>query len=129
MLSLVTVSPVITAFRSCLSHHVFDQVNLWPACVGFETAIFELWRLNASIKAYSVRPIYQGLTYWIFRKNIYIYTCQCIIIILARELKKLRNVKVIVIRIVVGSQRVGKQTWSIGSLKKNRDHTDQCFLR
>ena len=41
MLSLVTVSPVITAFRSCcLSHHVFDQVNLWPAWVGIETAIF-----------------------------------------------------------------------------------------
>ena len=41
MLSLVTVSPVITAFQSCcLSHHVFDQVNLWPAWVGFETAIF-----------------------------------------------------------------------------------------
>ena len=40
MLSLVTVSPVITAFHSCcLSHHVFDQVNLWPAWVGFETAI------------------------------------------------------------------------------------------
>ena len=41
MLSLVTVSPVITAFHShYLSHHVFDQVNLWPAWVGFETAIF-----------------------------------------------------------------------------------------
>ena len=41
MLSLVTVSPVITAFHiCCLSHHVFDQVNLWPAWVGFETAIF-----------------------------------------------------------------------------------------
>ncbi len=40
MLSLVTVSPVITAFHSCLSHHVFDQVNLWPAWVGFKTAIF-----------------------------------------------------------------------------------------
>ena len=41
MLSLVTVFPVITAFHSCcLSHHVFDQVNLWPAWVGFETAIF-----------------------------------------------------------------------------------------
>ncbi len=40
MLSLVTVSPVITAFYSCcISHHVFDQVNLWPAWVGFETAI------------------------------------------------------------------------------------------
>ena len=41
MLSLVTVSPVITAFHSCcLSHHVFDQVKLWPAWVGIETAIF-----------------------------------------------------------------------------------------
>ena len=31
MMSLVTVSPVITAFHSCcLSHHVFDQVNLYP---------------------------------------------------------------------------------------------------
>ena len=41
MLSLVTVSPVIIAFHSCcLSHHVFDQVNLWSAWVGFETAIF-----------------------------------------------------------------------------------------
>ena len=41
MMSLVTVFPVITAFHSCcLSHHVFDQVNLWPAWVGFETAIF-----------------------------------------------------------------------------------------
>ena len=41
MMSLVTVSPLITAFHSyCLSHHVFDQVNLWLAWVGFETAIF-----------------------------------------------------------------------------------------
>ena len=33
--------PVITVFHSCcLSHHIFDQVNLWPAWVGFETAIF-----------------------------------------------------------------------------------------
>ena len=30
MMCLVTVSPVNTAFHSCcLSHHVFDQVNLW----------------------------------------------------------------------------------------------------
>ena len=41
MMSFVTVFPVIAAFHSCcLSHHVFDQVNLWPAWVGFETAIF-----------------------------------------------------------------------------------------
>ena len=40
MMSLVIISPVIIAFHSCcLSHHVFDQVNLWPAWVGFETAI------------------------------------------------------------------------------------------
>ena len=32
MLSLVTVPSVITACHSCcLSHHVFDQVNHWPA--------------------------------------------------------------------------------------------------
>ena len=41
IMCLVAVFPVITAFHSCcLSHHVFDQVNLWPAWVGFETAIF-----------------------------------------------------------------------------------------
>ena len=60
MLSLVTVSPVITALHSCcLSHHGFDQVNLWPVWVGIETAIF--WqcspateRLNASIRCASI---------------------------------------------------------------------------
>ena len=32
---------IITAFHSCcLSHHVFHQVNLWKAWVGFGTAIF-----------------------------------------------------------------------------------------
>ena len=46
MMSLVTVFPVITAFHSCcLSHHVFDQVNLWLAWVGFETAIF--WQCSS----------------------------------------------------------------------------------
>ena len=41
IMSLVTVSPVITAFHSCcLLHHVFDKVYLWPAWVGFKTAIF-----------------------------------------------------------------------------------------
>ena len=45
MLSLITASPVITAFHSCcLSHHVFDQVNLWPAWVGIETAI--IWQCS-----------------------------------------------------------------------------------
>ena len=39
MLSLVTVSPVITAFHSCcLSHQVFDQVNLWPAFLSEVTS-------------------------------------------------------------------------------------------
>ena len=43
MLSLVTVSPVITAFHSCcLSHHVLDQVNLWPAWVWCDRQ--QLWK-------------------------------------------------------------------------------------
>ena len=49
MLSLVTVSPVITAFHSCcLSHNVFDQVNFWLVWVGFETAIF--WQPSRGTK-------------------------------------------------------------------------------
>ena len=41
MMSLATVFPAITTFHSCcLSHHVFDQVNIWPALVGLETTIF-----------------------------------------------------------------------------------------
>ena len=59
MLSLVTVSPVITPFHSCcLSRHVFDQVNLWPAWVGFETAIF--WQCSPGTvetqRLYPLRP-------------------------------------------------------------------------
>ena len=57
MLSLVTVSPVITAFHSCcLSHHVFDQVNIWPAWVGFETAIFWQGWIFWSYKSLSGLP-------------------------------------------------------------------------
>ena len=57
MLSLVTISPVITAFHSCcLSHHVFDQVNLWPAWVGFETAIF--WQCSpGTIETQCLYPV------------------------------------------------------------------------
>ena len=56
MLSLVTVSPVITAFHSCcLSHHVFDQVNLWPAWVGFETAIF--WQCSPGTVAQRIEVL------------------------------------------------------------------------
>ena len=62
MLNLVTVSPVITAFHSCcLSHHVFDQVKLWPAWVGFETAIF--WQCSPGIA--SIRCA-TGPVGWIF---------------------------------------------------------------
>ena len=59
MLSLVTVSPVITAFHSCcLSHHVFDQVNLWPAWVGFETAIF--WQCSpGTVETQRLYPLRQ----------------------------------------------------------------------
>ena len=60
MLSLVNVFPVITAFhRCCLSHHVFDQVNLWPACVGFETAIF--WQFSpGTIEIQRFYPLHHG---------------------------------------------------------------------
>ena len=60
MLSLVTVSPVIAAFHSCcLSHHVFDQVNLWPARVGFETAIF--WQCSpGTVETQRLYPLRHG---------------------------------------------------------------------
>ena len=60
MLSLVTISPVITAFHSCcLSHHVFDQVNLWPAWVGFETAIF--WQCSpGTVETQRLYPLHHG---------------------------------------------------------------------
>ena len=60
MLSLVTVSPVITAFHSCcLSHHVFDQVNLWPAWVGIETAIF--WQCSpGTVETQRLYPLRHG---------------------------------------------------------------------
>ena len=59
MLSLVTVSPVITAIHSCLSHHVFNQVNLWPAWVGFETAIF--WQCSpGTVETQRLYPLRYG---------------------------------------------------------------------
>ena len=59
MLSLVTVSPVITAFHSCLSHHLFDQVNLWPAWVGFETAVF--WQCSpGTVETQRLYPLRHG---------------------------------------------------------------------
>ena len=60
MMSLVTVSPVITAFHSCcLSHHVFDQVNLWLAWVGFETANF--WQCSPGIvETQCLYPLHHG---------------------------------------------------------------------
>ena len=59
-LNLVTVSPVITDFHSCcLSHHVFDQVNLWPAWVGFETAIF--WQCSpGTVETQRFNPLRHG---------------------------------------------------------------------
>ena len=60
MMSLVTVFPVITAFHSCcLSHHVFDQVNLWPTWVGFETAIF--WHCSpGTVETQRLYPLRHG---------------------------------------------------------------------
>ena len=58
--SLVTVSPVITSFHSCcLSHHVFDQVNIWPVWVGFETAIF--WQCShGTVETQRLYPLRHG---------------------------------------------------------------------
>ena len=52
--------PVITAFHSCcLSHHVFDQVNLWLAWVGFETAIF--WQCSpGTVETQHLYPLRHG---------------------------------------------------------------------
>ena len=60
MMSLVTVFPVITAFHSCcLSHHVFDQVNLWPSWVEFETAIF--WQYSpGTVETQRLYPLRHG---------------------------------------------------------------------
>ena len=60
MLSFVTVSPVITAFHSfCLLHHVFNQVNFWPAWVGIETAIF--WQCSpGTIETQRLYPLRQN---------------------------------------------------------------------
>ena len=59
MLSLVTISPVITTFHSCLSHHIFHQVNLWPAWVVFETAIF--WQCSpGTVETQRLYPLCHG---------------------------------------------------------------------
>ena len=54
------LSLVITAFHSCcLSHHVFDQVNHWPAWVGFETAIF--WQCSpGTVETQRLYPLPHG---------------------------------------------------------------------
>ena len=42
----------------CLSHHVFDQVNLWSAWVGFETAIF--WQCSpGTVETQRLYPLRQ----------------------------------------------------------------------
>ena len=59
MLSLVTIYPVITAFHSCLSHYVFDQVDLWPAWVGIETTIF--WQCSpGTVETQRLYPLPHG---------------------------------------------------------------------
>ena len=60
MMSLVTVFPVITAFHSCcLSHHLFNQINFWPAWVGFETAIF--WQCTpGTVETQHLYPLRYG---------------------------------------------------------------------
>ena len=78
MLSLVTVSPVITAFHSCcLSHHVFDQVNLWPAWVGFETAVF--WQCSpGTLETQRLYPLRHGPRKWFQLKTCrFMFTFLC----------------------------------------------------
>ena len=60
MLSLVTVSPVIIIFHSCcLSHHIFDQVNLWPDWVGIEADIF--WQCSpGTVETQRLYPLLHG---------------------------------------------------------------------
>ena len=67
MLSLVTISPVITAFDSCcLSHHVFDQVNLRPAWVEFETAI--TWQCSPeTVETQRLYPLHHGPCWHVVR--------------------------------------------------------------
>ena len=86
MLSLVTISPVITAFHSCcLLHHVFDRVNIWPAWIGFETAIFwqcspgtvetqRLWYYESNYLDLKKSAINKKL----ILRGIYIYMCVCV---------------------------------------------------
>ena len=81
MLSFVTVSPVITAFHSCcLSHHVFDQVNLWPAWVGFETAI--VWQCSpGTVETQRLYPLYVSklFIYSVFEcECLWLYACVCV---------------------------------------------------
>ena len=80
MLSLVTVCPVITAFHTCCqSHHVFDQVNLWLAWVGFETAIF--WQCSpGTVETQRLYPLRHGprsCKIWCVCIYIYIYIYVC----------------------------------------------------
>ena len=96
MLSLVTVSPVITAFHNCcLSHHVFDQVNLWPAWVGFETAIFwqcspgtaETLRFQVSINKKLILKLRNLISKWFQLKTstfILFFYCQVLIFCLKK---------------------------------------------
>ena len=52
----------------CLSHHVFDQVNLWPAWVGFETAI--VWqRSPGTVETQRLYPLHhdQGWIFWSYK--------------------------------------------------------------
>ena len=80
MLSLVTVSPVITAFHSCcLSLHAFDQINLWPAWVGIETALF--WQCSpGTVETQRFYPLRhgprrgdQGWIFWSYKSNYLVF--------------------------------------------------------
>ena len=49
-----------------LSHHVFDQVNLWPAWVGFETAIF--WQCSpGTAETHGTRRAIKDEFFWSYK--------------------------------------------------------------
>ena len=55
-----TFYPHLAAFHSCcLSHHVFDQLKLWPAWLGIEIAIF--WQCSpGTVETQHLYPLRHG---------------------------------------------------------------------
>ena len=71
-MSLITVSPGITAFHSCLANHDFDQVKPLAGSVGFETAIFRQCS-PGTVKTQRLYPLRHGprraRIFWSYKSN------------------------------------------------------------